>query len=178
MTRCLQCLLMLALALPAPRALAAKCDRSCTLRCMQQVVPARAHTYLEIASEAAHTYGVPLELMMAMMRTESNYYPTAVSSKGALGLMQIMPTTGEYLGLRDIRDPRENIFGAAKLIRILANQTDLDMVLVIAGYHAGLGAVRKYNGVPRYKSTRKYVRAVTKRYFAFREHVKLCSGVV
>lgn len=154
----------------------AECGRKCVLRCMRQVVPKRAHDYLLIASEASDRYGVQLELMMAMMRTESNYYPDAVSSKGALGLMQIMPSTGKFLNIQDLRDPRQNIFGAAKFVRMLANATDLDMVLVVAGYHAGLGAVRKSGGVPKYKSTRKYVRAVTRRFFEFRAHVLRCAN--
>lgn len=151
------------------------CVGSCRVECMKQVVPSRAHGYLEIASDAARLYNVPLELMIAVMRTESNYYASAVSNKGAIGLMQIMPSTGEFLKIENVRDPRQNIFGAAKLIRMLANQSELDMILVIAAYHAGLGAVRKYGGVPNFKSTKKYVRAVAKRYFEFRAHLNSCG---
>lgn len=151
------------------------CGNACIQHCMRQVVPARAHQYLSIAFEAANAYALPIELLMAVMRTESNYYPTALSNKGAIGLMQIMPSTGKYLKIDNIRDPRQNIFGAAKYIRRLANKTGLDMILVLAGYHAGLGAVRKYGGVPRYESTRKYVRAVSRRYLEFRKHVVKCS---
>ena len=102
-----------------------------------------------------------------VIHTESNFHPSAVSSAGAMGLMQLMPSTAKFLGVGRPFEPRQNIMGGSKFLRLLANRFDGDMVLVLAGYHAGAGAVQKYGGVPPYESTRAYVKAVLRRYYAY-----------
>lgn len=128
----------------------------------------RARPYQAIIEQAAKQYQLPVELVRAVVRTESNYNPRARSYKGAMGLMQLMPATARWLGVEDAYDPVQNVFGGAKFLRLLANRFKGDMVLVIAGYHAGAGAVQKYNGVPPYSTTRAYVKAVMRRFYKYR----------
>jgi soluble lytic murein transglycosylase-like protein len=116
---------------------------------------------------ASELYSLPPALIYAVMHTESRFFPRAVSSAGAMGLMQLMPATARWLGVSDAFDPRENIHGGARFLRLLANRFGGDMVLVLAAYHAGAGAVKKYGGVPPYASTRAYVRAVLRRYYEY-----------
>jgi soluble lytic murein transglycosylase-like protein len=114
--------------------------------------------------EAAGLYQVPEALVRAIIRCESDYDPRAVSSAGARGLMQLMPDTAARLKVRDILDPRDNIFGGVQLLRELANEFNGDLVLTVAAYNAGDGAVLRFAGVPPYQQTREYVTAVTTYY--------------
>ena len=136
----------------------------------------RFHRYDTFIRGAAQRYQLPEALVRAVIHTESNYNPHAVSRVGAMGLMQLMPSTAKYLGVGKPFDPRQNIYGGTKYLRLLANRFNGDMVLVIAGYHAGAGAVQKYGGVPPYESTRAYVRAVLRRYYAYERQVQLGGG--
>lgn len=136
----------------------------------------RFHRYDTFIRGAVQRYQLPEALIRAVIHTESNYNPNAVSRVGAMGLMQLMPSTAKYLGVSKPFDPRQNIYGGTKYLRLLANRFDGDMVLVIAGYHAGAGAVQKYGGVPPYESTRAYVRAVLRRYYAYERQVQLGGG--
>jgi soluble lytic murein transglycosylase-like protein len=111
--------------------------------------------------EAAALYQVPEALIRAIIRCESDFDPRAVSGAGARGLMQLMPETANRLKVRDILDPRDNIFGGVRLLRELANEFHGDKTLTIAAYNAGDGAVLRYAGVPPYRQTRDYVTAVT-----------------
>jgi soluble lytic murein transglycosylase-like protein len=98
----------------------------------------------------------------------SDYDPRAVSVSGARGLMQLMPDTAMRLEVRDIDDPRENIFGGVRFLRILANDFNGDLELTIAAYNAGGEAVRTYGGIPPYAQTQNYVVKVTKYYRRYR----------
>jgi hypothetical protein len=118
--------------------------------------------------EAALLYVLPQEFIRAVMRVESNFYPEAVSHKGAMGLMQLMPATAASMGVLDPFDVRQNILGGARFLRVLANNFGGDLVLTIAAYNAGEGAVRKYGGIPPYAETRRYVQRVLTHYYAFR----------
>lgn len=109
--------------------------------------------------EAAQTYDIPFAFIKGVIRVESNFNPYAVSRTGAMGLMQLMPATARYLGVEDAFDPRQNIFGGAKLLRILSNQYNGDINLIMSAYNAGEGAVEKYDGIP-YRATQDYVRKV------------------
>lgn len=149
--------------------------RSNFLRCARRVVPSRGIGYLDYVWQASMRYDVPVELSLAVIRTESAWYKTATSNKGASGLMQLMPSTASLLGVRKIYDPQDNISGGVKFLRLLANRFDGDMLLIVAGYNAGPGAVKKSKGVPRYKETRRYVRAVMKRFFHYRKTLAQCS---
>lgn len=134
---------------------------------------ARARKYDSLIRTASRRYELPVALVRAVVHTESNYNPRAVSSVGAMGLMQIMPSTAKYLGVRDAFDPNQNVYGGCKFLRLLANRFNGDMVLTIAGYHAGAGAVQKYGGVPPYESTRAYVKAVMRRYYAYERQQRI-----
>ncbi|MCY1069035.1 lytic transglycosylase domain-containing protein [Nannocystis sp. RBIL2] len=116
---------------------------------------------------AARLYQLPESLVRAVIHTESNYYPGAVSSTGAMGLMQLMPSTARFLGVQQAFDPRQSIYGGAKFLRLLANRFGGDMVLVAAGYFSGAGAVQKYGGVPPHPGVRAYVKAVLRRFYAY-----------
>jgi soluble lytic murein transglycosylase-like protein len=129
--------------------------------------------------EAARLYEVPEALVRAIIRCESDFDPTAVSPVGAQGLMQLMPETAKRLGVQDVWDPRENIFGGARLLRELAREFHGDLALTVAAYNAGDVAVVRYGGVPPYPETREYVSAVTRffrRYQAIRDPVRASEG--
>ena len=115
-------------------------------------------------AEASAAHNIPEAFIRAVIRVESDYDPNVVSWAGARGLMQLMPKTGERMGVTNPFDPRQNIMGGTRYLRYLANLFEGDMVLTIAGYHAGEGAVRKYSGVPPYQMTYDYIRKVLKHY--------------
>jgi soluble lytic murein transglycosylase-like protein len=120
--------------------------------------------YVPIIEEAARTHGVDPRLVAAVARRESAWNGKAVSRAGACGLMQLMPATARYLGVRDVFDARENIFGGARYLRTLLDAFGGDLDLTLAAYNAGPGAVEKYRGVPPYRETRAYVAAVRATY--------------
>ena len=105
---------------------------------------------------AASLHGVSVELVRAVIQVESDFDYLARSSKGAQGLMQLMPETARELGVSNAFDPRQNIFGGARYLKMLLNQFG-DVALALAAYNAGPTAVARYKGVPPYKETRNYV---------------------
>ena len=118
--------------------------------------------------QAATLYQIPEELIRAVIKCESDYDPRAVSSTGAQGLMQLMPETALRMQVRDAFDPRENIFGGTRYLRILANNFNGDLALTVAGYNAGEGAVVKHQGIPPYAETQQYVTHVSDFYRQYR----------
>jgi soluble lytic murein transglycosylase-like protein len=120
-------------------------------------------SYDHIIREAAEAYELPFSFIKGVIKVESNFNPYAVSRTGAMGLMQLMPGTAKYVGVEDAFDPRQNIFGGAKLLRILTNQYNGDINLLLSAYNAGRGAVARYDGIP-YEGTREYVRRVYRHY--------------
>ncbi|MDB4995638.1 MAG: Lytic transglycosylase, catalytic [Myxococcaceae bacterium] len=129
---------------------------------------ARFTRYDDWIREAATLYQIPEQLVRAVIKVESDYDPRAVSYAGARGLMQLMPDTADRLQVRDINDPRENIFGGVRYLRILANSFNGDLALTVAGYNAGEDAVMRYGGIPPYAQTRDYVVKVTSYYRRYR----------
>lgn len=134
-------------------------------------------------------YGIPEALIRAVIKVESDFDPHVVSSAGAQGLMQLMPDTGRLMGVTDPFEARQNIMGGARYLQVLARRfcrtpavtdddgraaskslicSDDEKVKVIAGYHAGPGAVEKYGGLPPYETTRAYVTMVLRRYDEYR----------
>jgi soluble lytic murein transglycosylase-like protein len=126
--------------------------------------PSRYTRYDDWIREAGALYQIPAELIRAVIKVESDYDPKAVSSAGARGLMQLMPRTAENLLVKDSHDPRDNIFGGVRYLRILANTFNGDLVLTIAGYNAGEDAVIRHGGVPPFDQTRDYVGKVMRFY--------------
>jgi soluble lytic murein transglycosylase-like protein len=129
--------------------------------------PYRHIRYDDHIREAALLYQLPESFIRAVLRVESNFYPEAVSCDGAMGLMQLMPDTAARMGVRDPYNPRENILGGARFLRILANVFGGDLILTVAAYNAGQGAVSKYGGVPPYTETQQYVQNVLRYYYAY-----------
>lgn len=130
--------------------------------------PERYSRYDAFIREAAGLYQLPESFLRAVLRVESDFSLDVVSSAGAMGLMQLMPRTAAAMGVRDPFDPRQNILGGARYLRILANKFNGDLVLTVAAYNAGEGAVIRYRGVPPYDETRRYVQRVLTYYYAFR----------
>jgi hypothetical protein len=118
---------------------------------------------------AATKYVLPEELLLAVMAVESNFDPRAMSEKGAVGLMQLMPGTARDMYVADAWVPEQNIEGGARYLRLLANQYGGDLVKTLAAYNAGPDAVRRAGGtVPDIPETREYVRKVIALYQAFK----------
>jgi soluble lytic murein transglycosylase-like protein len=119
--------------------------------------------------EAAEKYRLPEALLLAVMAVESNFDHQALSEKGAMGLMQLMPGTARDMYVSDAWDPVQNIEGGARYLRILANQYNGDMVQTLAAYNAGPEAVRRAGGaVPRIPETQEYVRKVVALYQTYK----------
>jgi soluble lytic murein transglycosylase-like protein len=138
----------------------ARCDRvPATDRSLD-----RYRRYDAFILEAAELYQIPEALIRAVIKVESDYDPRVVSSVGAMGLMQLMPSTSDDHDIADPFEPRANILGGTRQLRKLANQYDGDLVLTLAGYSAGPGAVKKYGGMPPYETTQRYVRMVVTEY--------------
>jgi len=116
--------------------------------------------YREHVRRAADKYGLSEELLQAVMAVESGFRPGAISEKGAMGLMQLMPGTARDMYVRDVWSPEENIDGGARYLRTLANKYDGDLMKTLAAYNAGPEAVKRAGGVPSYPETQEYVKRV------------------
>ena len=121
---------------------------------------------------AAKVFNIPAELIRAVIAVESAGDTAAISHKGAVGLMQLMPQTAGQMYVEDPVDPAQNIMGGTRYLRQLANEFAGDMVLVLAAYNAGPDAVRKYKGVPPYEETRLYVKKVLAYYYQLKRAAK------
>jgi soluble lytic murein transglycosylase-like protein len=149
------------------------------LRLQVVAVPARLSTARSIEAldylidAAAHRFGHEADLLRAMIRVESNFKVDAVSHKGAIGLMQVMPNTARSLGVeapeRSLFDPHTNVMAGARYLRLLFDRFAGQPELAIAAYNAGEGAVIRYGGIPPYAETRTYVRRVKAQYRAYRD---------
>jgi soluble lytic murein transglycosylase-like protein len=113
---------------------------------------------------AGERHGVDPRLLHAVIWQESKYKVRAKSGAGAQGYMQLIPATAARFNCQDVYDPVENIEAGTKYLRWLLKRFDGNVVLALAGYNAGEGAVDKYDGVPPYKETQNYVRIITSRY--------------
>jgi hypothetical protein len=132
--------------------------------------PERFHRYDQYILEASQLYRIPVPLIRAVIKVESDYDTRVVSSMDCKGLMQVHPQVEIDMGAQgDIFDPRTNILTGTRLLRWLANRVDGDLVLTIAGYHAGLGSLAKYGyTVPPYAYTRQYLKMVLDRYYQYK----------
>jgi soluble lytic murein transglycosylase-like protein len=153
--------------------------------------PSRYSRYDRDIRDGQAFFGIPEAFLRAIIKTESDFDPMVVSSAGAQGLTQLLPSTARLMGVTDSFNPRQNIMGGARYLQILARRfcrtpaaapdatgsgslaqltvcSPDEKVKVIAGYHAGPGAVEKYGGVPPYETTRAYVGMVLRRYEQYR----------
>ena len=117
-----------------------------------------------IIQDAADRYSIEPALIKAIIMVESGYNPTAISKKGAVGLMQLMPATALSLGVEDLFNPAHNINGGVKYFKKLLSGFNGDVTLALAAYNAGTTNVRKYQGIPPYKATLRYIDKVFKYY--------------
>lgn len=114
--------------------------------------------YLETAKAAARKHGIPEDLFLRLVQQESGWNPAAVSPKGATGLAQLMPDTARFLRV-DINDPEENLEGGARYLRLMYDRFG-SWRLALAAYNAGPMAVEAHNGIPPFKETQNYVKAI------------------
>ncbi|MGD2246322.1 MAG: lytic transglycosylase domain-containing protein [Candidatus Aminicenantes bacterium] len=117
-----------------------------------------------LIESVADEYGLEVSLIHSIIRTESNYDPNAVSTKGAVGLMQLMPETAQRYGVRDLYDPKQNIEGGVKYLKELMNLFNGKTDYVLAAYNAGINAIKKYGGVPPFPETRRFIEKVKATY--------------
>jgi soluble lytic murein transglycosylase-like protein len=116
--------------------------------------------YQRLVLEASAEYLIDPRLIFAIIKNESSWQPWATSTKGAVGLMQLMPATSKQWGVKDPFDPRDNIFGGARYLRHLINLFDKNIPLAVAAYHAGEAKVIQEGEIPHIKETQQYVGAV------------------
>lgn len=117
-----------------------------------------------IISEISAKHGVNEKLVRALIKQESGFNPTVVSKAGAMGLMQLMPQTAKGLGVVDAKDPVQNVDGGVRYLKSMMKKYNGNVILALAAYNAGPGAVDKYGGVPPYKETQNYVKNILANY--------------
>jgi soluble lytic murein transglycosylase-like protein len=133
----------------------------------QNSLPATGFSQLEVSAaidKAAARHNVDPNLVRALVKVESNFNPNAVSRKGAMGLMQLMPQTARQLNLTNPFNPEQNVDAGVRHLKQLLESYGGDVRLSLAAYNAGSGAVARSSGIPRYAETRNYVRKITELY--------------
>ena len=123
----------------------------------------------ELIAPAAAKYALDPNLVAAVIWAESSGDPKAVSTKGASGLMQLMPGTARDMGVSNVLDPSQNIDGGSRYLREMLDRHDGDLSVALAAYNAGPEAVRKYGGIPPFEETQNYVGKVMRAYERTRE---------
>lgn len=127
----------------------------------------RARNYHEDIKKYSSQFHIDSKLVMAVIRNESCFDKSAVSTAGAQGLMQLMPATAKSLGVTNAFSARQNLRGGTQYLSELVTRYENNLKLALAAYNAGPGAVAKYDGVPPYKETQKYIERVMKSYRSY-----------
>lgn len=125
--------------------------------------------YDDIIKKAHKKYGVEFSLIKAVIKVESGFNPTAVSKRGAKGLMQIMPDNFQTLSVKDPFNPSQNIMGGTLYLQRLLKRYQYKLPLALAAYNAGPDAVDKHKRIPPYRETQDYVRKVMKTYSQYKK---------
>ena len=125
--------------------------------------------YDNLITAASERYGVSFPLLKAIIKAESDFDPQAVSKKGAMGLMQIMPENFKLLGLKDPFNPTQNINAGTRYFKQLYDRFNGKLALSLAAYNAGPTAVDRYKTIPPYEETEEYVRRVLKYYYNYKK---------
>jgi soluble lytic murein transglycosylase-like protein len=134
-----------------------------SVRSTQYVAPEKARAFDDVIEETAAQNGVRTDLVRAVIQVESAFNPHAVSNKGAMGLMQLMPATARQFGVANAFDPEQNVRGGVAYLRQLLDRYDGDERLALAAYNAGPGAVDRHGQtVPPFRETRDYVSRVNR----------------
>jgi soluble lytic murein transglycosylase-like protein len=119
----------------------------------------------KLVREASERHNVDPALVRAVIETESNWNPGAVSRKGAAGLMQLIPTTAQRFGVNDAFNPKQNVEAGVRYLKVLLERYNGNLDLALAAYNAGEGAVDRAHGIPAYRETRNYVHKVQNAYY-------------
>lgn len=126
--------------------------------------PSSKAQILNVVSQISKKHGVDEKLVQAVIKQESGFNPKAKSKAGAMGLMQLMPTTASFLGVKDPYNTVQNVEGGVKYLKSMLDKYNGNVILALAAYNAGPGAVDKYDGVPPYKETQNYVKNILANY--------------
>ena len=126
--------------------------------------PTSKSQILNVVSQISKKHGVDEKLVQALIKQESGFNPKAKSKSGAIGLMQLMPATAKNLGVKDPYNTVQNVEGGVKYLKSMLNKYNGNVILALAAYNAGPGAVDKYSGVPPYQETQNYVKNILANY--------------